>query len=341
MIIKENWGVIEYAAAWEKQKEYFQARVNKKLENNTQELPDIAVFCQHPHVYTLGKSGVAENLLVSNQMLIDEGVSFFNIDRGGDITYHGPGQIVGYPIFDLEHFGIGLKQYIYNLEEAVIRFLSAYNIKGERLEGSIGVWLDTDDPGKARKICAIGVKSSRFITMHGLALNINTDLKYFNYINPCGFVDKGVTSLQKETGVVYDIEKCTEELYNCINEVFIVFNPGEALAVARLIWLLIFSNNEVSGEESAFFTKTLNDLNINRKEMEEYMDLPLEVSYEKVKNMNSKKRSECVRLLRLAVNTDNNIDRKELGILNEILIKAELFRSDKKNKKGDDELQMY
>jgi lipoyl(octanoyl) transferase len=213
-----NWGIVEYAEAWNRQTELFNARVEaKKIQNN---LPDLVVLCEHPPVYTLGKSGVIENLLASNQMLIDRGVSFFKTDRGGDITYHGPGQIVGYPIFDLEHFKIGLRQYLYNIEEAVIFFLKEFNVKGERLEGATGVWIDVDIPGKTRKICAMGVKSSHFVTMHGLALNINTDLSFFQMINPCGFTNKGVTSLSVETGMEQDMDFCRKLLYYKMTQVF-------------------------------------------------------------------------------------------------------------------------
>jgi lipoyl(octanoyl) transferase len=214
----QDWGCIEYAEAWERQKQLFNARVEAKSTVN--HLNDMAVFCEHPHVFTLGKSGVAENLLVSNQVLNEQGVSFFKTDRGGDITYHGPGQIVGYPIFDLEHFGIGLRQYIFNVEESVILFLAEFGIKGERLEGATGVWLDPTVQGRTRKICAIGVKSSRFVTMHGLALNINTDLSLYRFINPCGFIDKGVTSLEKETGQKQDMESCRKMLFDKIVSVF-------------------------------------------------------------------------------------------------------------------------
>lgn len=213
-----NWGVVEYAEAWNRQTVLFDARVEAKKTQN--DLPDLVILCEHPHVYTLGKSGVIENLLASNQTLIDKGVSFFKTDRGGDITYHGPGQIVGYPIFDLEHFKIGLRQYLFNIEEAVILFLKEFNIKGERLEGATGVWIDTDIPGRTRKICAMGVKSSRFVTMHGLALNINTDLSFFQLINPCGFTNKGVTSLAVETGTEQDMAFCQKLLYEKLTLVF-------------------------------------------------------------------------------------------------------------------------
>jgi len=213
-----NWGIVEYAEALNRQTELFNARVEAKKTNN--ELPDLVVLCEHPHVYTLGKSGVMENLLASNQMLIDRGVSFFKTDRGGDITYHGPGQIVGYPIFDLEHFKIGLRQYLYNIEEAVILFLKEFNVKGERMEGATGVWIDVDVPGKTRKICAMGVKSSHYVTMHGLALNINTDLSFYQMINPCGFTNKGVTSLSVETEKVMDMDFCRHLLFDKMTLVF-------------------------------------------------------------------------------------------------------------------------
>jgi len=213
-----NWGIVEYADAWNRQAELFNARLEAKKTQN--DLPDLVVLCEHPPVYTLGKSGVIENLLASNQMLIDRGVSFFKTDRGGDITFHGPGQIVGYPIFDLEHFKIGLRQYLYNIEEAVILFLKEFNVNGERLEGATGVWIDVNVPGKTRKICAMGVKSSRFVTMHGLALNINTDLSFFQMINPCGFTNKGVTSLSVETGKDQDMKFCRQLLYEKMTQIF-------------------------------------------------------------------------------------------------------------------------
>lgn len=213
-----NWGNVEYADAWSRQTELFNARIEAKKTVN--ELPDLVVLCEHPHVYTLGKSGVMENLLASNQILIERGVSFFKTDRGGDITYHGPGQIVGYPIFDLEHFNIGLRQFLFNIEEAVILFLKEFNIIGERLEGATGVWIEPSVSGKARKICAMGVKSSKYITMHGLALNINTDLSFYQLINPCGFTNKGVTSLAAEIGHEQDMVACRQLLYEKLAHVF-------------------------------------------------------------------------------------------------------------------------
>jgi len=171
-------------------------------------------------VLTLGKSGKETNLLVPELLLKEKGVSLFHIDRGGDITYHGPGQITGYPVFDLDGFGMGLKAYIHTLEDIVIEFLLLYGVKAERLDGATGVWLDSKVPGAARKICAIGVKSSHFVTMHGFALNINTDLTYYSLINPCGFVDKGVTSLAKELGAEQDFELAKSRLLTLFQQAF-------------------------------------------------------------------------------------------------------------------------
>ncbi len=162
-----------------------------------------------------------ENLLFQESFLKEKGVSLFQIDRGGDITYHGPGQLVGYPIFDLESYNIGLRQYIFNLEEIIIRLLSSYNIQSERLNGAAGVWINTTIPSHTRKIAAIGVRSSRFVTMHGFALNINTDLSYFSLINPCGFIDKGVTSMEKELGYKVDMEEVKDKMRRLFEEIFV------------------------------------------------------------------------------------------------------------------------
>ena len=161
---------------------------------------------EHPHVYTLGKSGHESNMLVSDEFLRLIGASYFHTDRGGDITYHGYGQLVGYPILDLERLGLSLKEYVWTVEECVIRTVAEYGIEAGRLDGATGVWIEGDTP-RARKICAIGVKASRYVTMHGFALNVTTDLCYFSYINPCGFVDKGVTSIEKETGARPSLEE--------------------------------------------------------------------------------------------------------------------------------------
>lgn len=165
------------------------------------------LFCEHENVYTIGKHGNNNNLLIANHVCKSKHIDLHTIDRGGDITYHGPGQLVVYPIIDLELFGLGIKSYISLLEDVVIDALKSYGIQGEKDSKAMGVWIDAADPAKARKICAIGVRASRFVTMHGLALNINTDLSYFNYINPCGFIDRGVTSMQKELGREVDFDE--------------------------------------------------------------------------------------------------------------------------------------
>ncbi len=202
-----DWNLIPYAEAWDRQTALFDDLIAAKLSGE----PYInhIILCQHPHVYTLGRSGKAMNMLLSKEQLHKIGATLYHIDRGGDITYHGPGQLVCYPILNLEDFSLGLKEYIHLLEEAVIRLCASYGITAGRLEKATGVWLETDTP-RARKICAIGVRSSRFVTMHGLALNVNTDLRYFTYINPCGFIDKGVTSLQKELGREVPTEEVKE-----------------------------------------------------------------------------------------------------------------------------------
>ena len=212
-----DWGLIEYNEAWAKQETLFSGSIEKKV----QDLPtdNYLVFCEHPHVYTLGKSGDEQNMLLNYIQLQAKNATFVHSNRGGDITYHGPGQVVGYPIFDLANFGLGLKQYIHNIEEAIINTLAQYNIQSTRLDGATGVWLDVGLP-TCRKICAIGVRSSRFVTMHGFALNVNTQLEYFNYINPCGFVDKGVTSMEKELGEKVDMEELKLRLRHSIEQRF-------------------------------------------------------------------------------------------------------------------------
>jgi lipoyl(octanoyl) transferase len=214
----EDLGVIDYKEAWDYQEEKFDEIVEAKKKNL--ETNNYLLFCEHPHVYTLGKSGEHNNLLISDEFLKKINATYYKINRGGDITYHGPGQIVGYPILNLEALNIGIKEYIHKLEEAIINTLEDYNLKAERLDGATGVWLDTDKPGQSRKICAIGVRASKFVTMHGFAFNINTDLNYFNYINPCGFTDKGVTSLNKETGKKINFEETKKILKQKIQDIF-------------------------------------------------------------------------------------------------------------------------
>jgi lipoyl(octanoyl) transferase len=197
-----DWGLVEYNQAWKDQETLFTASISRKISEEKTE--NYLVFCEHPHVYTLGKSGDEHNLLLNYIQLQANNAQFVHTNRGGDITYHGPGQLVGYPIFDLANFGIGLKEYIHRVEDCIIDLLAHYNIQSERLAGSTGVWLDVGSKD-ARKICAIGVRSSRYVTMHGFALNVNTDLSYFGHINPCGFTDKGVTSLEQELGGKQDM----------------------------------------------------------------------------------------------------------------------------------------
>ena len=221
-------GLIDYGTAWDKQEAVMQEGLKiKSLKFTNPEDPAANTniqhqlyLCQHPHVYTLGKSGALENLLINNQHLQDLGATFYKTNRGGDITYHGPGQMVAYPLLDLEQIYTDLGKYMRGLEEAIILTIATFGLKGERLEGATGVWLDASIPGKARKICAMGVKCSRWLTMHGLALNINSNLDFFNYIVPCGISDKGVTSIQKELGTIIDEEKVKSIFLEKFAEVF-------------------------------------------------------------------------------------------------------------------------
>lgn len=225
-VIYKDIGHKDYKETWDYQTDLFSKLIDSKktgipgTETVQNAFPGTLIFVEHPHVYTLGKSGSEQNLLLDLIQLKAKEASFYRIDRGGDITYHGPGQIVGYPIFDLEAIKIGLKEYIYRLEEAIIRTVKEFGITSARLEGGTGVWLDPEIAGKARKICAIGVKASKFVTMHGFAFNVNTDLTYFNNINPCGFTDKGVTSLRNELGAPQDIDLVKEKVKNNLQEVF-------------------------------------------------------------------------------------------------------------------------
>ena len=195
--IVTDWNLVPYAEAWQRQTEWFDNLILAKQKGEDYE--NRIIMCEHPHVYTLGRSGKENNMLLTEAQLEKIGATIYHIDRGGDITYHGPGQLVCYPILNLEEFGLGLKEYVHVLEEAVIRVCESYGISAGRLEKATGVWLE-GNTSRARKICAIGVRSSHFVTMHGLALNVNTDLRYFSYIHPCGFIDKGVTSLRQELG---------------------------------------------------------------------------------------------------------------------------------------------
>lgn len=203
-IILQELGTKDYKETWAYQEELFKEIVDVKIKNRREEsnlpTPNYFLFVEHPHVYTLGKSGDLSNLLLSEKQLEQKGASFYKINRGGDITYHGPGQIVGYPILDLENFFTDIHKYLRFLEEVIIHTLAEYNIIGTRSEGETGVWIDVGTPF-ARKICAMGVRASRWVTMHGFALNVNTDLGYFDNIIPCGIKGKAVTSLNNELGV--------------------------------------------------------------------------------------------------------------------------------------------
>jgi lipoyl(octanoyl) transferase len=222
----EDIGLRDYKETWDYQAALFKELVDGKRNDETVKFhgsenhPGTLIFVEHPNVYTLGRSGSEDNLLLDYIQLKAKDASFYKIDRGGDITFHGPGQIVGYPIFDLDVIHIGLKEYIFRIEEAIIRSAGEFGITCSRFDGGTGVWIDPEIPGKARKICAIGVKASKFVTMHGFAFNVNTDLTYFNHINPCGFTDKGVTSIEKETGHKADINEAKEIVKNRLSEVF-------------------------------------------------------------------------------------------------------------------------
>lgn len=207
-MIFNDWQLIDYQTAWDKQKYIFNSLIDKKLnpDLDIQGIQPQLILCEHPHVYTLGRNGNATNLLANEAFLQKINATFFHIDRGGDITYHGPGQLVGYPILDIAAMNLSLKDYVYRLEESIIQTIAYYGIKGSRLQGATGVWLDVDK-ANVRKICAIGIRASHYITMHGFALNVNTDLNYFHYINPCGFVDKGVTSIQQELQRKIDMQE--------------------------------------------------------------------------------------------------------------------------------------
>ncbi len=207
-----DWGLIDYKEAWDKQELIFNKKVSDKINNPSNTIEQDFILCEHPHVYTLGQHGEINNLLINDEFLKKINATYYKTNRGGDITYHGFGQIVGYPILDIEALGLSLKTYISTVEEMVILTMKEYGIVCERMEGATGVWIDSKEK-TARKICAIGVKASRYITMHGFALNVNTDLNYFSHINPCGFLDKGVTSIKKETGKEIEIEDVKKKLY--------------------------------------------------------------------------------------------------------------------------------
>ncbi len=222
-------GIIDYQLAWDRQEALLQQNVSMKSEarkiNILYDSHAVAtqhhlLFCEHPPVYTLGKSGSLDNLLIGEAEMQERGIQFFKTNRGGDITFHGPQQIVGYPILDLEKMYTDIGRYLRNLEEAVILTMAEYGLVGERSSGETGVWLDAGVKGRERKICAIGVRCSRWITMHGFAFNVNTDLNYFKYIIPCGIKDKHVTSLQQEVGHELDYEAVKNKLKKNFEKVF-------------------------------------------------------------------------------------------------------------------------
>lgn len=221
-VLYKDLGRMGYSECWDLQRSLFDRALEAKRHSVAAD--DLGAYeagwlllVEHNPVYTLGKSGKSENMLVSEVYLRSIGAEFFHIDRGGDITFHGPGQVVGYPILDLEQVGIGLREYIDSIEGAVIDLCAEYGIVAGRVAGASGVWID-GGTARARKICAIGVKSSRYVTMHGFALNVNTDLRYFNHINPCGFADRGVTSLQKELGREVSMEEVKAKVINHLSE---------------------------------------------------------------------------------------------------------------------------
>ena len=222
-VIFQDWGLLDYQQAWDRQEQVFLEAVQTKTQNrnNNTDYPvkNHLIFVEHPHVYTLGKSGKPENLLLDEAGLKEKSASYYKINRGGDITYHGPGQLVGYPILDLDNFFTDIHLYLRTLEEAVILTLADYGIKGGRYEGYTGVWLDADNE-RARKICAMGVRCSRWVTMHGLAFNVNTDLTYFNNIVPCGIDDKDVTSMERELGYKVDTDEVKQKLKIHMAELF-------------------------------------------------------------------------------------------------------------------------
>lgn len=214
-VLFQDWGVLDYQEAWDRQEILFKGIIAEKTDNRTNQTDfptdNYLVFVEHPHVYTLGKSGKPDHLLLDDKELEEKHATYYKINRGGDITYHGPGQLVGYPILDLDNFFTDIHLYLRTLEEAVILTLEEYGIIGGRVDGFTGVWLDADQP-HARKICALGVRSSRWVTMHGFALNVNANLDYFANIVPCGIEDKAVTSMDKELGAPLNMEEVKGKL---------------------------------------------------------------------------------------------------------------------------------
>ncbi|MFC4261820.1 lipoyl(octanoyl) transferase LipB [Ferruginibacter yonginensis] len=227
VVLFDDLGMIDYQKAWDYQEQLLKTNVDIKTQlrndatlSNKLSTKHYFFLCEHPPVYTLGKSGDIKNVLLSEQQLAAQKIQFFKTNRGGDITFHGPQQIVGYPILDLEHFYTDIGRYLRNLEEVIILTIAAFGIKGERSAGETGVWIDPDKKGYERKICAIGVRCSRWVTMHGFALNVNTDLNYFNHIIPCGIVNKQVTSIEKEVGAKVDMDEVKAAIQRNFKKVF-------------------------------------------------------------------------------------------------------------------------
>ncbi len=222
-VLFQDLGLIDYKKCWDYQQQIFEKTIQRKMrsrkENIFLETENTLIFCEHPHVYTLGKSGDEKNLLVNTDYLKSRGAEFYKINRGGDITYHGPGQIVGYPVLDLENFFTDIHKYLRFLEETIILTLKDYGLRAERSEGETGVWFDAGTPN-ARKICALGVKTSRWVSMHGFAFNVNCNLSYFENIIPCGIADKNVTSLKKELQKEVDIQDVKYKLKKHIANLF-------------------------------------------------------------------------------------------------------------------------
>ncbi|MBX3240758.1 MAG: lipoyl(octanoyl) transferase LipB [Chitinophagaceae bacterium] len=226
-VIYKDIGVVPYEKAWGYQEELLQKNVSAKLDHKKASGPGTEpdtfhylVLCEHPPVYTLGKSGNEGNVLIDEYTRAEKGIAYFKTNRGGDITFHGPGQIVGYPILDLEKYYTDIGKYLRNLEEVIILTLAHYGLRSERSPGETGVWLDASVKGKERKICAMGVRCSRWVTMHGFALNVNTNLDYFNYIIPCGIANKQVTSLERELGQSLDMEDVKATLKKAFERIF-------------------------------------------------------------------------------------------------------------------------
>ena len=221
----QELGLIDYKECWDYQEKLFSETVKLKISNRKAgdaeqvDTQNYLLFCEHPHVYTMGKTGSLDNLLLNEGEFAERGLDYYKINRGGDVTYHGPGQIVGYPILDLDNFFTDIGKYLRLIEETIIKTLDHYGLKGDRIKGATGVWLDADKPS-ARKICAIGVRTSRWVTMHGFAFNVNTELDYFKNIIPCGINDRAVTSLAKELGTEQDMSEVKNKLKQHFSALF-------------------------------------------------------------------------------------------------------------------------